>query len=53
MTRFGSLCVSAQVVVLGGAEGRTDGRSQRTILEHVAPRHLIIVRGTLQVFPLC
>ncbi len=39
----------AQVLALPGMEGRTDGRSQRTIISHVAPRHLIIVRGAAEV----
>ncbi len=38
-----------QVVVLVGAEGRMDGRSQRTILGNIAPRTLVIVRGTSEV----
>ena len=39
----------AQVLHLPAFEGRTDGRSQRTIIGHVAPRHLVIVNGTAEV----
>jgi Cft2 family RNA processing exonuclease len=30
-------------------EGRSDGRSMRTILTHVAPRHIILVHGSPKV----
>lgn len=36
----------AQVVVLPAAEGRSDWQSHRTIVEHLAPRHLVIVHGS-------
>lgn len=34
-------------------DGRSDGRSMRMLLSHVAPRHLIIMHGSLQVDPSC
>lgn len=48
MMIFGMLC---QVLHLAALEGRTDGRSQRTIIGHLAPRHLAIVRGSDEVRP--
>ncbi len=45
---IGILC---QVLHLAALEGRTDGRSQRTIIGHLAPRHLAIVRGSDEVRP--
>lgn len=30
-------------------DGRSDGRSMRTMLAHVAPRHCILVHGSTQV----
>ena len=48
-----ALCRVPQVLHLPGFEGRTDGRSQRTIIGHVAPRHLVIVNGSAEVIMPC
>ena len=34
-------------------EGRSDGRSVRTLLAQVAPRHLVLVSGSPEVRPRC
>ncbi|GAB4814627.1 hypothetical protein N2152v2_001673 [Parachlorella kessleri] len=42
------LALAARVLCFAGWEGRSDGRSMRTMLAHVAPRRCILVHGSTQ-----